>query len=395
MLRVTDAHRRARIARRHGLNPDHRYCSIEAATTAMTALHATEPATPHLALRARVREISVEDVEAALYDTRSLVKPMAMRRTLFVVTRGLLPAVVGSAGRRVAEAERRRLAKETGALQEQLGADWIAAASDQIVDRLTGTELSARALRDTLPHLGGTFTAAPGTKWSAEVWTMSRLLTILAAAGVVVRGHNAGHWRISRPMWTSMADWLGEEMTPTASERGYAEVVRHWLWTFGPGTEADLVWWLGATKTAVRRALSDVEAVPVMLESGSTGWVLPADTADLEVPAEIEPWVALLPTLDPTTMGWRDRAFYLDGVHTPHLFDSAGNAGTTVWVNGRIVGCWVQDDAERVRPVLVAEISRGAQRLLDVEAARLDEFLRGEHITNVYASPMTKRQRIG
>ena len=132
-----------------------------------------------------------------------------------------------------------------------------------------------------------------------------------------------------------------------------------------------------------------------MLEDGSAGWVLPADTADLEAPPHAELWVTLLPTLDPTTMGWRERAFYLDRAHTPYLFDSAGNAGTTVWVNGRIVGCWVQDDQERVRLILMEQISRDARRLLDVEAARLDEFLRGEHITNVFASPQMKHQRIG
>lgn len=395
MLRVTDDHRRARIARRHGVSPGHRYATIGEATTAMTALHATDPATPHLALHARVREVTVDEVEAALYDSRSLVRVMAMRRTLFVVARELLPAVAGSAGRRVAEAERRRLAKEAGEAQGQRTAEWIGTASKQIVDVLTGTELSARGLRNSLPHLGGTFTAAPGTKWSAEVPVMSRLLTILSAAGDVVRGHNAGHWRISRPMWTSMASWLGRQMSPAAPEPGYAEVVRHWLWTFGPANEADLVWWLGSTKAAVRRALSDVGAVEVVLGDGSTGWVLPDDTADLAVPARAEPWVALLPVLDPTTMGWRDRAFYLDPEHTPYLFDRAGNAGTTVWVNGRIVGCWVQDGDERVRLVLMEEVSRDAQRRLDVEVARLDEFLRGEHITNVFASPQMRRQRLG
>ena len=104
--------------------------------------------------------------------------------------------------------------------------------------------------------------------------------------------------------------------------------------------------------------------------------------------------MALLPTLDPTTMGWRERAFYLDPAHTPYLFDSAGNGGTTVWVNGRIVGCWVQDERERVRLILLEEVSRDTRRLLDAEAARLDEFLGGEHITNVFASPQMKRQRI-
>jgi hypothetical protein len=391
---VTDEHRRARIGRRHGLHPDHRYDDVVSATTAMTALHATEPATPHLSLWARLRSLTVDDVDAALYDARSLVKPMAMRRTLFVVTRELLPSVAGSAGRRVADTERRRLAKEAGDLEHALGEHWIAAASKEIVDALTGVELSARELREALPHVGGTFTAAPGTKWSAEVPMMARFLTILGATGDVVRAHNAGHWRISRPMWTSMTSWLGEELTPAGSEAGYAEVIRHWLWTFGPGTEADLVWWLGSTKAAVRRALVDVGADEVMLEHGSTGWVLPDDTADLEMPPSTEPWVALLPTLDPTTMGWRDRAFYLDPAHTPYLFDRAGNGGSTIWVDGRIVGCWVQDDQERVQPIVMEDLSKPEQRLLDAEAARLDEFLGGEHITNVFASPQMKHQRI-
>jgi hypothetical protein len=395
MLRVTDDHRRARIARRHGVHPDHRYDTIGAATSAMTALHATEPATPHLSLHARVRGLTVEDVDAALYEERSLVRTMAMRRTLFVVARDVLPAVAGCAGRRVAEAERRRLAREAGAIEGELGADWITAASEQIVDCLTGRELSTRELRDALPHLGGTFTAAPGTKWSTEVSIMSRLLTMLAAAGDVVRGRNAGHWRISRPLWTSMASWLGEDGTTIESEAACADVVGRWLWTFGPATEADLVWWLGSTKSVVRKSLSQVEAVQVMLEGGSTGWVLPADTEDLAAPPQAQSWVTLLPTLDPTTMGWRERAFYLDQAHTPYLFDSAGNGGTTVWVNGRIVGCWVQDADQRVRLILMEQISRDKRRQLHAEAARLDEFLRGEHITNVFASPQMKRQQIG
>jgi hypothetical protein len=394
MLPVTDEHRRARIGRRHGLHADHRYEDAVSATTAMTALHATEPATPHLSLRARVEGLTVEDVEHALYDARSLVKPLVMRRTLFVVTRGVLPAVVGSAGRRVADAERKRLLKDAAELGQQLGAGWVETVSSEIVAALTGAELSARALRDALPHAGGTFTAAPGSKWSAEVSFMSRFLTILGASGEVVRAHNAGHWRISRPLWTAMTTWLGEELAPTEPATGYAEVVRHWLWTFGPGTEADLVWWLGATKAAVRAALADVDAVPVALPDGSTGWVLPDDTADLEAPAAKEPWVALLPVLDTTTMGWRERAFYLDSAHTPYLFDRAGNGGTTIWVDGRIVGCWVQDDDERVQLILMEPVSKSVQRMLDAEVARLDEFLRGEHITNVFASPQMKHQRL-
>ena len=94
-------------------------------------------------------------------------------------------------------------------------------------------------------------------------------------------------------------------------------------------------------------------------------------------------------------MGWRERAFYLDAEHTPYLFDRAGNGGSTVWVNGRILGCWVQDEGERVTPIVMGEVSRGQRRLIDVEAARLDEFIGREHIHNVFASPQMKHQPLG
>lgn len=358
----------------------------------MTALHATEAATPYLSLHARTSSLTVDDVSTVLYDARSLVRVMAMRRTLWVVTRDLVPAVAGSAGRRVADAQRRGTAKEAVELDAALGPTWIDDAADRIVACLDGRELSAKQLRAALPDLGGTFTAAPGTRWATDVPTMTRLLVTLSATGEVVRGRNDGHWRISKPLWTSMDSWLGEASTPTSAEDGYGELVRRLLWTFGPVTEADLVWWLGSTKGAVRSALADVEAMEVALDGGSTGWIRPDDTADLEAPADVSPWVALLPTLDPTTMGWRDREFYLDPTRAPLLFDRAGNAGTTVWANGRIVGCWVQDTDERVQLILSEGLPSDSRRLLDIEVDRLNEFLGGEHVINLYVSPQMKHQ---
>lgn len=395
MLRVSDDHRRARLASRHGLAPWARYDDIAAATTAMTAWHATDPPTVHMSIHARVHEITVEDVERELYTQRSLVKQMAMRRTLFAVDRVLLPYVVGSAGVRVAEAERRRLAKEAAAHADSLGGpEWIEAASQEVMTTLAGQALSTRELRDALPHLGGTFTVTPGTRWEAEVPFMNRLVTILSAAGELVRGPNAIHWRLSRPQWARMADWLGHELTPTDATTGYAALVRRLLWTFGPVTEADLVWWLGSTKTAVRQALKEIEPVVVELDDTSAAYVLPGDTADLERPAEAEPWVALTATLDPTTMGWRGRDWYVDPKHVPYLFDSAGNGGQMVWVNGRIVGCWVQDEQGAVQPVLLETVPAAAMTALDVEVKRLDALLRGERIVNVYASPQMRGARL-
>jgi hypothetical protein len=358
----------------------------------MTALHATEPSTPHLSLLARVDGIGVADVESALYDARSLVKVMGMRRTLFAVTPELVAPIAASVGRRVGTANRTRLEREAAGLG--LGPDWIDRAKDAVVAALDGVERSTRELRDELEHLGGTFVAGKGTKWAADVPLMTHVLTIACAEGSVVRARNRGHWRISRPTYTSMASWLGGDVERWDEPAAYAELVRRWLWTFGPGTEADIVWWLGTTKGAVRQALADVEAIEVQLDDGRTAFALPDDTDDLARPAEREPWAALLPTLDPTTMGWRERRFYLDPAHVPYLFDTAGNAGTTVWIDGRVVGCWVQDDDGRVRTILREDIARPSRRLLDVEVERLDALLGGERITNVFTSPQMRGERL-
>ena len=52
------------------------------------------------------------DVDHALYVDRSIVKQLAMRRTVFAFPRELLPAVWGSASARVADQQVRRMAKE-------------------------------------------------------------------------------------------------------------------------------------------------------------------------------------------------------------------------------------------------------------------------------------------
>ena len=138
--------------------------------------------------------------------------------------------------------------------------------------------LTAQELREQVPELEGRSKLAVA-RHGADVSMAPRVLTQLGRRGAdIVRGRNTGHWRLSRPRWTLMAT-LARRRTgsaPTADE-GYAELVRRWLATFGPGTETDIVWWLGSTKTAVRRALADVEAVEVSLDGGGTGWVLPDD----------------------------------------------------------------------------------------------------------------------
>ena len=397
---LDDAERRARLARRHAIHPDHRVEDALSAARAMTVLHSTEPPTPYLSLHARVDGLTRADVDRALYEDRSLVKQLAMRRTLFVFPRDLLAAAWGSASRRVAGQERARIAKDAeraGVTDD--GDAWLEEAREAVLQRLAGGDaLDARTLREELPQLTGRVGIGAGRAWANDVSLAPRVLTQLGADALIVRGRNGGHWRISKPQWTSMTTWLGHgvgraEPVGAAWDEatGYAELVRRWLRTFGPGTETDIAWWLGATKTAVRRALADVEAVTVTLDGGGTGWLLPDD---VDPEPDVGEWAALLPVLDPTVMGWKQRDFYLDGRHTPYLFDTNGNGGTTAWWDGRIVGCWVQDPGAEVRVVLREDVGPRGRAALDREAARLTTWLDGEVVNSVYASPQMRGARL-
>ncbi len=393
---VTDRERRARLARRHAVHPRHRVPDTLAATRAMTVLHATDASSVHLSVQARTEE-SVVDVERALYEERTVVKQLAMRRTLFVFPRDLLPAALGSASARVAAEQRRLVARDVeqyGIAPLGEGAAWLEQACAAVLEHLAGAgPRTARQLREELPALAGTVTFALDKKYGGTVHIAPRVLTTLGAEGRIVRGPNDVHWRTSRPTWTLTTDWLGGTVAPVPPREGYAELVRRWLRTFGPGTVEDVQWWLGSTKTAARTALADVEAVEVALERDRTGWLLPDD---LEEEADVEPWAALLPSLDPTTMGWKERHFYLDPGRTAYLFDSNGNGGTTAWWHGRVVGAWVQDHEGVVRIVPAPDVDLGkdlgtdAHEALDAAAGRLTTWLDGTVITNVYKSALMK-----
>jgi Winged helix DNA-binding domain len=358
--------------------------SITHATVGLVGLHATDPATPFLSLWARCPGFVAADLEDALYQSRSVVRHLAMRRTLWVVSADDLPIIQSAASNRVAANEHRRLVADLHkAAVAADGEQWLATACSAVLDHLgRHGPLSSTELRSALPEIGGTYDPAPGKPWGGTVPVAPRVLTVLSARGEIVRGPNDGGWTTSKPRWVPTTDWLGQRATPVDA---VAELTRRWLLTFGPATVADVKWWFGTTLTAARKALSDIGAVEVVLGSGA-GYVLPDD---LEIEPEVAPSAALLPGLDVTTMGWFDRDWYL-GEHRGQVFDRNGNAGPTAWWNGRVVGGWYQDHEAHVQVQLLEDPGRDGRRALKRRAAELTSWLDGVRIKPRFPSPLSK-----
>ncbi|MEA2189901.1 MAG: hypothetical protein QOI73_22, partial [Solirubrobacteraceae bacterium] len=131
MRTISDDERRARLALRQRLATEHRGDDVARVAGEIAGLHATDPATVYLAARARLADPRVEAIENALYDDRSLVRMLGMRRTMFVVPRDLAAVVQASSTRALVPVQRRLLVSHVE--QAGVAADgeaWLRAAMD-------------------------------------------------------------------------------------------------------------------------------------------------------------------------------------------------------------------------------------------------------------------------
>ena len=363
--------RRARLVTRHRLDAALRAADPVEVARSLVCLHATDAVTVFLSIRARSEGIAPVDVERALYDERSLVRLLAMRRTLWAVPRELVPIVIAAATRAVAARERKRL---EGFVRDSGVADrpgpWLTRAANAALAAVTARgEAMTRDVVADVPLLATKLRFGSG-RWVVEQSAGARLLPQLAMEGRLVRGRPRGSWISPQFRWVTIEDWLGSPIEELDVATAQAGLLRRWLAAFGPASEADIRWWAGWTARDARAALAAVPHVQVELD-GTVGYVL-AD--DLEPTRPPTPSAALLPTLDPTTMGWKERAWYL-GPHGPTLFDANGNAGPTIWWDGRVVGGWSQRRDGEIALALLEDVGGDARAAIDAEAARLQAWI--------------------
>jgi hypothetical protein len=378
--------RRARLGVRHRLAaPD---CGPAEAARALVALHATDPATVHLSAAARMGEPDVAAVEAALYEERSLIRMLGMRRTMFVVPDELAPAIQASCTDAIAARERGRLVRR---LQEAGVADdagaWLSEVEESTMRALRARgEAAAAELSADEPRLRTSVLMAAGKPYAARQNVSTWVLGQLSMQGRAVRGRPRGSWISSQYRWSPVERWLPGGMPEWDAEEASAELVRRYLTAFGPAPESDVRWWTGWTAGRTAAALARLPVAEVDLGDGATGLALAGDLAPTPPP---EPWVALLPALDATPMGWRERGWFL-GDHGPALFDRSGNIGPSVWADGRIVGGWAQRADGEIAVRLLERVPREARAAIDAAARRLRAWVGPVRLTPRFRTPLER-----
>lgn len=368
MRSIDVAERRARLAVRHRLATANRCDQVTEIARSLVALHATDPATVYLSVGARSNTLTPAHVERALYDDRTLLRMLAMRRTMFVVPVESLPVLQSSCADALAHKQRRTYGKylEVAGVVDGDVSPWLAEVEAETHAALLarGAATGAQLSKD-VPRLRTQVNTAPEKAYSKPTNITTWVLVTLGCEGRIVRGRPNGSWTSSQYTWSPIESWLPEGIPALSAEQARTELLRQWLRAFGPAPLTDLKWWTGWGVGEVRKALTALDTVEVELDDG-TGLLL-AD--DLEPVAAPQPWAALLPALDPTPMGWQSRQWYL-GPHAPSLFDRNGNVGPTIWWDGRIVGGWAQRRDGEIVWRLLEDVGAEAKAMIEAEAER-------------------------
>jgi hypothetical protein len=328
-------------------------------------LHSSDPVTVFLSAMARMVHPSIEAVEQALYTDRSLIRHHGMRRTLWVATPPVVRLMHAAATRDLLATERRRTCQLLARSGVEDPEKWLANAEEQVLADLrehgpsTAREIGQRAvaLRQQL-HL------APGKAYAAVQSAHTRVLYILGIGGHMLRTRPS-NWINGAYRYAAAESWLPGGLGDLDPRQAAAELAGRWLQRFGPATSADLQWWMGWTMSKTKQALTDCGAVHTELEVGP-GW-LAVDDPPL---GPVEPWVAVLPGLDPTIMGWKQRDWYLPST-SAEVFDSAGNGGPSLWVDGRVIGAWAQTKDGTIHTHYFERVAAARRREID---QRIDEL---------------------
>jgi len=370
--------RRARLALRHrlapGSQPAARPSGPAEVAASLVAVHGTDPSSAYLGILARLAGGDLADVERALYQDRTLIRLLGMRRTVFLATLDNAALIQAACSRAVAARERRKV---LGYLAESGVSDdvdaWLADVEQAALAALAarGEATAAELARDD-PRLRTEIVLARGKAYQGRQNVASRVLFLLAAQGQVVRGRPRGSWSSHQYRWSPMELWCPGGLDGWPTEAAEVELARRWLQAYGPATADDLRWWAGWGKNQLSRVLTELKPAEVDLD-GTPGIVL-AD--DLAPAPEVEPWAALLPGLDSTPMGWQQRDWFL-GEHGPRLFDQTGNIGPTIWWAGRIVGGWAQDRGGEIVCRFLEDAGSAAVTAAEAAAERLAGLLGG------------------
>ena len=352
---------------RHSLPAPAPVADLAAVTGAVCGIHAQVMPAAELSLGIRLAAGTKRDVQAALWEKRSLIKTYGIRGTIHLFPTDELPLWMAALSVREAEDAQRLARQGVDPAQLETLVEGIGAVLD-------GQGRTLRQLDGEIERrLGAWATEQVGAAWT-NGWPRWRMaLGAAAVRGLLCYGPPQGN----EVTFVRPDLWAGPWRAVDPAE-ALAEVFRRYLHAYGPATARDFAQWFAIPLPRARDLVATVagELVEVDVE-GDRGFLLAAD-ADAMGPDAPES-VHLLPHFDSYMIGCHPR---------PRLFPppwkdrtlAGGQAGPipVLLVNGVVAGVWRREGRGRRVAVQVepfTPLSPDQHTQLDAAAARIGAIL--------------------
>ncbi|MGB8020882.1 MAG: winged helix DNA-binding domain-containing protein, partial [Candidatus Nanopelagicales bacterium] len=304
------------------------------------------PGSAWLALNARVRNLTQEQVAEAVAGERSLLQTWCMRGAPFyfpvadapVFTTGVLPPT---------EQAMRHFIPGVGPAVDRIGLSLTEAVEltgaeigdvllgRQLAINELGAEISQRIARrlpmrqreiweDRGPYAPGQPLGEGVVHFCIRILTLQRVVCFAPRAG-------------NEAPFVLVDEWLGHPIPDIDPAVARAELLRRYLRCYGPSTRGHFAAWAGIHAADTDPWWNLVEDELTEVGFGGTEWILTEDLDALRS-APTPKGVRLLPPRDPYTQ-MRDRETIVDRKHHREVWKSVGEPGT-VLAGGKVTGTW-------------------------------------------------------
>lgn len=315
-----------------------------------------------LSLRARIADLTSEDLDFLLWERRVLVKAWCMRGALHLLAAEDLPVVVAGVG------PNSQWGAETWLARSGLPRDEAGRILGVIVDVLKSGPLTRRELAAGVAQSVG----MSARRWVEHSW--GGVVKLACYRGLVCfgPGKGANTTYVLRDRWLS--GW--KDIAPEAAG---PELVRRYLRMAGPASPSDLAAWAGIPVREVRamwerasRGLTEV------VLDGRVAWLLREDLDALRQMKLASPTVNLLPVFDTYLLLHKDKSHIVDAAHYKRVYRKAGWLSPVVLVDGRATGVWSSRKAGKwleVRIEPFVSMPREVKRAVVAEADDIARFV--------------------
>jgi hypothetical protein len=357
----------ARRLDRHGLAAPFADARPADVVRAMCGAHAQILSAAELSIGLRIADCTRADVREALWTERSLVKTFGPRGTVHLLPTPDLPLWTGALAAIPPASGLPEDARLTPAQTDEVVAAIAAALADA---ELTIDELSERVVATTGSWAGDLVMPAFQGMWPR--WRQA--ISAAANRGALCFGPNRGR----KVTYTNPHRWL-PGFAPADERTALAEIVKRYVFAYGPATPRHFARWLGAPPAWSTKLFEDLagELEQVELE-GAVAWVAAGDTASPPAPPE---GVRLLPYFDAYAVGCYPRELVFPGAAAARAL-GGGQAGNfpVLLIDGVVAGVWHQRRAGKKIEITVEpldELTAAQRQALDEQVERVGEFLEG------------------